>query len=170
MNQPLQPNNSDTNPQKKTQKTTSHKESPDRGLHEYSAGFIVFRFNNEHQREYLILHYPGGHFDFPKGHLEEGETEREAALRELEEETGIKNIECIEDFEHKIEYHFYRGSAMITKTVTFFLAKSNETDVTLSHEHQGSIWLPYEEALEKVTFENARHVLRESEKKLHSSG
>ena len=55
------------------------------GEKEHSAGVVLFRQMKDY-REYLLLHYPSGHFDFPKGHLEEDETEREAAFRELEEE------------------------------------------------------------------------------------
>ena len=58
---------------------------------EFSAGVILYRQLKD-SREYLLLHYPGGHFDFPKGHLEQDETEREAAYRELKEETGIDRV------------------------------------------------------------------------------
>lgn len=51
----------------------------------------------------------------------------------------------------------------IFKTVAFYPAETKTSDVTLSHEHIGSLWLPYAEAMEKVTFDNARRVLRETE-------
>ena len=60
---------------------------------EKSCGVVLFR--EDPRREYLILHYPGGHLDFAKGHVEKGEerAEKRTALRELEEETGIKTVE-----------------------------------------------------------------------------
>lgn len=136
---------------------------------ERSAGIVLFRQMNSH-REYLVLHYQGGHFDLPKGHLEEGETEREAALRELEEETTIKNIVWIEGYREIISYTYSKMGKPSTKEVTFFLARTTQKKVAISHEHQGFIWLPYEEAVQKLTFENAKQLLRLAEKfmkKLH---
>lgn len=132
-------------------------------IDERSAGIVLFRQMNAH-REYLVLHYPGGHFDLPKGHLEEGETEREAAIRELEEETTIKNIVWIEGYRNKIHYTYSKMGKPSTKEVTFFLARTVQKKVELSHEHQGFIWLPYKEAVEKMTYENAKQLIRLAEK------
>ncbi len=132
---------------------------------EYSAGFILFRSDQE-SREYLLLHYKGGHYDFPKGHLEAGEDELTAAKRELHEETGITQINIFDDFEKHLTYQFHRGPYLIEKKVTFFLAETSEKDVTISHEHLDYIWLPYEQAVLKVTFPNARSILVNAEKYL----
>ena len=51
-------------------------------VNEKSSGILIFNKTNE---KYLILHYTSGHYDFAKGHIEGEETEKEAALRELEE-------------------------------------------------------------------------------------
>lgn len=64
---------------------------------EHSCGIVVFR-NENGIRCYLLLHYPSGHWDFPKGHVEEREKRHETALRELEEETGISNLQFVENF------------------------------------------------------------------------
>jgi len=132
-------------------------------VYEYSAGYIVFHLENG-ERRYLILHYPGGHFDFAKGHLEAGESNIQAALRELTEETGIENIKTIDGFEQSIIYTFRRKEGLVEKKVTFFLAETSDNVIKISHEHQGFLWLPYEQALTKITFENARSILRASEK------
>ena len=134
--------------------------------YEYSAGFVVFQQQGEN-RQYLILHYPSGHFDFPKGHLEAGENNLQAALRELEEETSLNQITIIPGFEEKITYTFRRQTGLVQKQVTFFLGQSTETAIQLSHEHQGYLWLPYQEALQKITFENARTILRQAESHLN---
>lgn len=133
---------------------------------EHSAGIVIFR-ETKGNREYLILHYPGGHFDFPKGHLEAGETEKMAAVRELEEETGINKIDWIEGYKHKIDYVFKRRGVPTPKDVIFFLAKTNQKKITISHEHQDSMWLPYNLAMEKLTFENAKYLLEMAEKHLN---
>lgn len=131
-------------------------------IKEYSAGFLVFgEFQGE--RRYLILKYPGGHFDFAKGHLEPGENNLQAAHRELMEETGIEAIEMIEGFEEKITYHFRRGRTPVKKTVTFFLGRTTQEQVKISHEHHDAFWMNFQDALAKVTFANAKNILSKAE-------
>lgn len=148
----------------------SRKNSPpdfNANLKEFSAGFIVFSVDQHGLRKYLLLHYPSGHFDFPKGHLEQGESDLQAAIRELTEETGISNIEVISGFEEFIHYGFYRKEGQVLKKVTFFLGQSPAQEITLSHEHQGYLWLEYDQALAKITFDNAKTLLQKAEKHLN---
>lgn len=111
----------------------------------------------------MILHYPGGHFDLPKGHIEGEETEKEAAIRELEEETGITEVELIDGYRHMIEYQFRHAGNLIQKDVVFFLGKTNTEEITISHEHQDFMWLPFEEAHHKLTFTNAKALLEKAQ-------
>jgi len=133
-----------------------------RGEKEHSAGIVIYR-EKDGERFYLILHYPSGHFDLPKGHIEGEETEKEAAIRELQEETGITQIELKEGYREMIEYQFRHQGILIKKDVVFFLGETDEEKVTISHEHQGSIWLPYKEAYEKLTFLNAKQLVEKAE-------
>lgn len=132
-------------------------------IYERSAGVILYRQLNTY-REYLLLHYPGGHFDFPKGHLEKDETEREAAYRELKEETGIEKIVWIEGYREKIHYMYRHERNLMSKEVVFFMARTTQKKVKLSHEHQGSVWLSFKEASEKLTFASAKDLLKKAEK------
>jgi 8-oxo-dGTP pyrophosphatase MutT (NUDIX family) len=126
---------------------------------EKSAGVIVY-FKNKKKYEFLLLHYPGGHWCFPKGHIEKGETTMEAALRELEEETNIKNVQFEKNFFEKIHYFFTdKNKNLISKEVYFYLAKVAKKDVKISHEHKGFIWLEYKKARKKITFDNTREIL-----------
>ena len=59
-----------------------------------------------------------GHWDFPKGHVEDGETELQTALRELAEETGITDVEVFPDFNHKISYHIMKEGRRVFKAPT----------------------------------------------------
>ncbi len=132
-------------------------------IDEHSAGVIIFRQMPEF-REYLLLHYPSGHFDFPKGHIEGVETEREAAYRELQEETGIAKIVWIEGYREVIQYSYKREGKMSVKEVVFFLARTTQKKVVISFEHKGAIWLPYPEAHEKLTYTSAKNLLKKAEK------
>jgi len=123
-----------------------------------SAGIVLFR-NDSGKNEFLLLNYPQGHWDFIKGKVEQGETPRETALRETKEETGISDIEFIDGFEESVEYDFRFKNEDIHKKVIFFLAKTNEKKISLSHEHNDFVWLEYDDALKKTTFRNAKNVL-----------
>lgn len=72
---------------------------------ETSAGAVIFR-REGNQTYYLLLHYQSGHWDFPKGHIEEGENEITTVKREAEEETGLKDLQIIEGFKEHIKYFF----------------------------------------------------------------
>ena len=123
-----------------------------------SAGIVLFR-NASNKNEFLLLNYPQGHWDFIKGKVELGETPYETASRETKEETGISDIEFMDGFEESVEYNFKFKNEDIHKTVVFFLAKTNEKKITLSHEHNDFVWLGYDDALKKTTFRNAKNVL-----------
>ncbi len=137
-------------------------------IFERSAGIVIFRQLKE-GREYLILHYPGGHYDLPKGHVEGDETDHQAAYRELIEETGIKEIIWIEGFSHQIDYFYMRGSQKMHKDVMFFLARTTQKKVTISFEHKGYLWLPFDQAYQKTTFITAKTVLQKAEQFLKKS-
>ena len=123
-----------------------------------SAGIVLFR-NASNKNEFLLLNYPQGHWDFIKGKVEQGETPHEAALREAKEETGISDIKFVDGFEESVEYDFRFKNEDIHKKVIFFLAKTNEKKISLSHEHNDFVWLEYDHALKKTTFRNAKNVL-----------
>jgi len=128
---------------------------------EKSAGAATF-YIGENGPEFLLLHYGKGHWGFPKGHIEANETETQAMLRELEEETGIKGAKIIPNFRERITYFFMDNGKKIKKQVVFFLVESKTKDVKLSFEHTGYVWLPYEKAVETLTFGNARKVLKKA--------
>jgi len=133
-----------------------------------SAGIVLFR-NDSDKNEFLLLNYPQGHWDFVKGKIEQNETSHETALRETKEETGITNIEFVDGFEESVEYDFRLKKEDIHKKVIFFLAKTNEKNIKLSHEHNDYLWLEYNDALKKTTFENAKNVLTKANEFLLST-
>ena len=133
-----------------------------------SAGIVLFR-NASNKNEFLLLNYPQGHWDFVKGKVEPGETPHKTALRETKEETGISDIEFIDGFEESVEYDFRFKNEDIHKKVIFFLAKTSEKKISLSHEHNDFVWLEYDDALKKTTFRNAKNVLSKTNEFLSST-
>ena len=101
-------------------------------------------------RMYLLLNYRRGYWDLPKGKLEKGETNLQAAIRELKEETGLGG-EIHEGFEQSLSYMFKDPDGdLVQKTVTFFVGKASTKEVILSYEHLSYKWLPYKEAVAKI--------------------
>lgn len=128
---------------------------------ELSCGAVVFREGEE--RCYLLLLHPAGHWDFPKGHVERGESVRACAVREVKEESGIDDLVFINGFEERIHYFFRRKEVLVSKNVVFLLAKTASVKVRLSDEHDDFAWLPYEDALKQVTFKTTKRVLEKAE-------
>ena len=127
---------------------------------EVSSGVILF--NDIEDRKFLLLNYPSKHWDFVKGKMEKDETTHETALRETHEETGITDVEFLDGFQEEIEYYFYADKQEIHKKVIFFLGKTKTTEIKLSHEHLDYIWLKFDMALNKTTYENAKNLLIKS--------
>lgn len=131
-------------------------------MEERSAGAVVYN-PGPRGRRYLLLKYPAGHWDFPKGNIESGESEAETAMREIWEETGLKKIERVGNFRRSIEYFYKRNGELIHKTVVFLLMKSEEDSVRISDEHQDFGWFTFERAIRKVTYANSKKMLADAE-------
>jgi 8-oxo-dGTP pyrophosphatase MutT (NUDIX family) len=138
-------------------------------LQERSAGMVIFR-KDEDNLHYLLLRYGWGHWGFPKGIIEEGETEKEAAIRETKEETGLSVFELIQDFKERIEYYFRKSGRTVHKEVVYFLAETPQTAITLSLEHSGHQWLSLNQAMTRLSFENDRRVLKKANRMLNQVG
>jgi 8-oxo-dGTP pyrophosphatase MutT (NUDIX family) len=130
-------------------------------LNEKSCGAVVYSKVNS-EPIYLLLQYEAGHWDFVKGNVEAGETEHETAVRELKEETGISDVKFIDGFRESITYFYKRKGSTVHKEVIFFLMEIKTTKIQLSFEHVGFDWLPFDRAMSKLTFKNARDVLQKA--------
>ena len=137
---------------------------------EISAGAVVCRIENG-TIYYLLLRYPAlshrakkDYCDFPKGHLEKGESDVEAMRREIKEETGIGDLEIINGFRETIKYFFVVGERKIFKIVSFYLVRTNTKEVKISFEHTGFDWLPFEQAVKALSFSNAKNILAKADK------
>ncbi len=138
---------------------------------EFSSGGIVLRQSQDKFTkdtwEFLLIensrmNRPGETWwGFPKGHLEEGESNEEAAVREVEEETGIK-AEIIEKIGNS-KYVLTKNEEKIFKVVTIFLMKYLEGETKAQIEEVSDvIWLPYEEALKKLSYPKDKDLLKKA--------
>ena len=144
---------------------------------EKASGAVIFRRENQ-KIYYLILDYGYGYWGFSKGHMEQGEELKQTALREAEEETGIKDLKFIEGFEQKSEYSYevngqkiFRENKRnsfelkdkdIFKIVVYFLTETKTKKVMISSEHKAYEWLLYEEALDKLTYRDCKETLEKA--------
>jgi len=147
---------------------------------EKSVGAVVFRYT-KNEVEFLFMKYRNGHWEFPRGKVENNESEHQTMQREIEEETGITQTQLIEKFRETMRFS-YKASGQelldrkddkncmyIHKKVVFYLAEALNTNIVISHEHQTFQWLTFEEGYEKLTFQNAKNILDSAHKHLEKN-
>lgn len=133
---------------------------------ELSAGGVVFRRIDGEPR-FLLVRDSYGRWALPKGHVEEGESTSQAAIREVSEEVGLDNL-LVRDRLAPIRYLFRLHGKLIFKVVALFLIEATG-DATLSPQYpevRDARWLSAEEALKMIGYKNTRAVLREAIEKV----
>ena len=130
---------------------------------EKSCGALVYRRNREQIELLLIKNRYGGHWSFPKGHVEGRETEVQTALREVKEETGL-DISLQSGFRHAAEY-FPRPN--VKKQVVYFLGEATSNDLHMQEEEISRIiWMDIHKAYHMVTFKNDKNLIWMAGKRL----
>ena len=126
---------------------------------------VVPLYKGADEWQVLVVHqisYRGDDFwIFPKGHAEKEETSTEAALRELHEETGVSEIELIDETPISISYSFTHEGVRIEKTVEYFVGvcKSPDTSISQPHEIKEIRWCSFGEAESLLSHQNSKDVL-----------
>lgn len=139
---------------------------------EVSAGVLLYR-EGEGERLWLIMHSRKGHWDFAKGHLDDGETIVQAALREMAEETGIARdqVQIHDGYRGLLQYPVTKKDGrVVDKDVHYLLGRSRTDRVTLSREHTDYAWLPLDDAEALLSFPDARALLESAVAYLDGSG
>jgi len=125
---------------------------------ETSCGVVLVNFD-----AVLLLQYPQGHWDLPKGHVEMTDADHLATVRrELGEETGITDITFIENFVERSAYTYKHKGKRMDKEVFWFLAETEQLEVKISHEHRDHLWLDWEQALAQLTHDETTSVVRKA--------
>jgi len=131
-----------------------------RARQEVSAGGVVYRFD-QGRPLFLLIRDSYGNWGFPKGHLEDGEAAEAAAVREVEEETGLAAVESRGAIE-TIDWYFRFRGRLIHKVCHFYLMESG-SGPTCPQEAEGITacqWLGYDDAVRMISYANARQVLK----------
>lgn len=105
----------------------------------------------------------GNFWIFPKGHADEGETNQETALRELEEETGVSSVSLETEKTFSMTYSFRHEEKLIEKTVKYFIGycDTEETKITQPIEVRELKWASVSEAEALLTHQNSRDLLKD---------
>lgn len=123
-----------------------------RRMTEKSCGCVVIE-----DGKVLLIQQRNGHWGFPKGHIEADETERNAAIRETKEETNIE----VEIEEGRIYTENYITDKGNYKEVIYYTAKKVSGEVKKQESEIREVkWFPIEEALDKLTYDNTRNLLK----------
>ena len=131
---------------------------------EKSCGVLVLRQQEDELYVVLLRHRFGGHWSFPKGHVEAGESERQTALREVREETGLTGIKLMDGFRESVEYSPKPG---VKKQVVYFLGTTEQEKLIRQEEEISEImWAPLSRAAELVSFANDKRLLRHAQRRL----
>jgi bis(5'-nucleosidyl)-tetraphosphatase len=121
------------------------------------ASGVVIYYLDQHEPNFLLLRSRRDRsWGFPKGHLLEGESLLSGAMRELWEETGIRDVTLVSGFTEHVTYRVNRAGRFRQKTVTYFLGRVETSAVRLSDEHSEHRWAVVEDARKILTFENLR--------------
>ena len=137
---------------------------------ERSAGAILFRKRGD-KILYLLLQHVRGHWAFPKGHIEKGETSIEAARREIKEEADISRIRFFPGYKEHIRFRFSwppksKDAESRLKFVVFYLGQVFDLEIKISEEHKSFEWVTYDKAYKMLKHKNVRELLRKAHERI----
>jgi diadenosine hexaphosphate hydrolase (ATP-forming) len=142
-------------------------------VREPTAGGVVFRRSAKasDKIEILLLQDSKSRWTIPKGHIEEGESPRQAAEREIREETGLKEMK-VSNWLGKINFRYRRANSLVLMTTEIYLVEAKgQTDKIKPEKWMNNLtWMPADEALEKIEYDDIGKLILLALKKIRSNG
>lgn len=139
-------------------------------VREPTSGGIVFRFTKDQKDiEILLIQDSKGRWTIPKGHIEPGETAKVTARREIEEETGLRNVSIL-TWLGKIHFKYRRLDKLVLMTTQIYLVQSLDSHEMPIPEKwmKGIKWFPFTEALNAMEYDDIEKLMLIAKKKIRS--
>ncbi len=136
-------------------------------VREPTAGGVIYRHNSKKQLEILLIQDAKNRWTIPKGHIEEGETAKQTAEREIQEETGLQEMKVL-DWLGKIHFRYRRTNSLVLMTTEIFMVKAlGDTDKLKPEDWMNGIkWFSAPDALEKIEYEDISKLILIAMKKI----
>jgi diadenosine hexaphosphate hydrolase (ATP-forming) len=141
-------------------------------VREPTSGGMVFRRNKKSGKiEILLIQDAKDRWTIPKGHIEEGESAKETAEREVKEETGLKEVNVL-NWLGKINFRYRRATSLVLMTTEIFLVQAKgDTNKLVQEEWMNGIgWFDSNEALDKIAYEDISKIILLGLKKIRHAG
>lgn len=138
-------------------------------VREPTAGGVIFRRNPQNEVEILLIQDAKNRWTIPKGHIEEGESAKETAQREIGEETGLTDVKVL-NWLGKIHFRYRRASSLVLMTTEIFLVAAQGDTNKLKPEDwmNGIKWFPVNEALDKIEYDDISKLILLAMKKIRA--
>jgi ADP-ribose pyrophosphatase YjhB (NUDIX family) len=149
---------------------STHRPTIKEVVREPTAGGIVYRRNKQNQLEILLIQDAKNRWTIPKGHIEEGETAKQCAEREIGEETGLKKVR-VYNWLGKINFRYRRQDRLVLMTTEIFLvlAQGDTDDIKPEDWMNGIKWFSTAEALDKIEYEDIGKIILLALKKIRDA-
>ncbi|HEY1064032.1 MAG TPA: NUDIX domain-containing protein [Candidatus Saccharimonadales bacterium] len=142
----------------------------DEAVHETTSGGIVFRRTDKGELQLLLIKDAKNRWTIPKGHVEPGEEPKETAEREIREETGLKEMKVM-SWLGKVNFRYRRGHTLVLMTMHIYLVQGlgDTDDLTPEEWMNGIEWLPANDAIDKIAYEDIGKLILLGMKKIRDA-